>query len=768
MFKVSPLKKVFLAVFGSSIAFSSMANIVSGTIQDNVGEPIVGAKITLEGSANTVYSDENGHYVLTLSEREQQNHAHIHVHSTSHQHTDKDLGQINEDETLNFSLTPVYIENIVVKATILETSLIESITPISILDADELRKRQAATLGETLKLTPGVHSSYFAGVAASPIIRGNDGPRVQIVQNGLNAGDVSRIGPDHAVATDTSSATQIEILRGPATLQYGSGAIGGVVNVVDNRIPTEVPTELEGEAELRFGDVNNERFGKIDLNIGTGNVAFHLDASTRETDDIEVPGFAKSEPGEDDVSGIIESSSVSTDSITAGLSYIKDTGFIGFSAQRINNFYGVPGEEEGISIDAHTNRYQLAGKYYSPIKGISEISFNSAYTDYEHTELEGDEIGTLFTNKGVEARLDFKIEDIGGWHGVVGTQFSDFETNAVGEEAFVPKTDSTQAAIFILEEKKIKDVTVQLGGRFEHVEYEAADFAVTQQFSQGSDPEATIDFSFSDYDYDVFSLSAGTNWHYTKEQSLAVSLSYSRRAPSAQELFSGGLHIATSTYELGLAFDLDENGVLSSELGDATEEVSKNIDVTWRQFSESFNITTSVYYTDVDDYIFQRDTGFEIVGEEADETFPVLVFEQSDAKLYGFEFDINYKLNDQWRINAFGDYTRAKLSSEDVPRIPPLRIGSSVNYVWNNWEADAEVIWYNNQTDTAELETATDGYTLLNAGVSYETHVAGVDWRVFARIDNITDEEARVHSSFLKDIAPLPGRNLQIGIRTYF
>ncbi len=768
MFNVGRLASVVCLALGSTVPFLSMATTVSGIVQDDAGKPVAGAKVTLEGSSNTVYSDESGRYSLTLSERDATKHAHLHVHSTKHAHADKDLGLINTDESLNFSLTPVYVENIIVKATRLETSVIEAITPLTVLSGEELRKRQAATLGETLKLTPGVHSTYFAGVAASPIIRGNDGPRVQIVQNGLNVGDVSRIGPDHAVATDTSSATQVEILRGPATLQYGSGAIGGVVNVVDNRILEEVPTELEGEAELRFSDVNNERFGKIEINAGADKFAFHLDASTRETDDIEVPDFARTEPGEDDVEGIIESSSVSTDAITAGVSYIEERGFIGFSAQRINNFYGVPGEEEGISIDAHTNRYQLAGKYYTPIKGISEVSFTGAYTDYEHTELEGDEIGTLFTNEGVELRLDLELEDIAGWHGVLGTQYSDFDTNAVGEEAFVPRTDSKQVALFIIEEKKIKDVTVQFGGRIEHVEYDAADFDVAQNLGVNGDAEDRATFSFPEYDYDTFSLSAGSNWHYSKQESLAVSLSYSQRAPSAQELLSGGIHIATGTYELGLAFDLDENGILSDELSDATEEVSKNIDITWRHFSEKFNFTTSVYYSDVDDYIFQRDTGFELAGEEGDETFPVLVFEQSDAELYGFEFDARYKLTDQWEVKAFGDFTRAKLSNEDVPRIPPLRLGSSVDYFWNNWEADVEVIWYDDQTDTAELETATDGYTLVNAGVSYQTSYAGADWRIFARIENLTDEEARVHTSFLKDQAPLPGRNLQIGIRTYF
>jgi len=768
MFNISPLSKVALAVFGSTMAFSSFANVVSGTVQDNAGTPVAGAKITLEGSSNTVYSDENGRYQLTLSARDLTKHAHIHVHSTNHEHTDQDLGLINADQTVNFSLSSVFVENIIVKATRLETSVIEAITPLTVLSGEELRKRQAATLGETLKLTPGVHSTYFAGVAASPIIRGNDGPRVQLVQNGLNVGDVSRIGPDHAIATDTSSATQIEVLRGPATLQYGSGAIGGVVNVVDNRILEEVPTELEGEAELRFSDVNNERFAKVELNAGADKFAFHLDASTRETDDIEIPDFARTEASEDDIKGVIESSSVSTDGITAGLSYIDERGFVGFSAQRINNFYGVPGEEEGISIDSHTNRYQLSGKYYTPIKGISEASFTGAYTDYEHTELEGDEIGTLFTNKGVELRLDLELEDIAGWHGIVGTQYSNFDTNAVGEEAFVPKTDSEQFALFLIEKKKINDVTVQFGGRIEQVEYQAAEFDILQDLSGNGDEEQVIAFNFPDYDYDTFSLSAGSNWHYSSQESIAVSLSYSQRAPSAQELLSGGTHIATGTYELGLAFDLDENGVLSESLGDATEEVSTNIDVTWRHFSEKLNVSASVYYSDVDDYIFQRDTGFEIAGEEGDETFPVLIFEQSDAQLYGFEFDVNYKLNDQWELKTFGDFTRAKISSEDLPRIPPLRIGSSVNYFWNNWEADVEVVWYDEQTKTAELETSTDGYTLVNAGVSYETQYAGTDWRIFARIENITDEEARVNTSFLKDQAPLPGRNLQIGIRTYF
>ena len=230
-----------------------LATTISGKVTDPAGNPVAGAEVKIEGTRRVAMTDENGVYRF---EDVAQPHVHLHVFSPQFIHGDNDLGDIQGDQTVNFILSPASVENIVVTATALNSSVLESVTPVTVISADKLRKIEAPTLGETLKNTAGVHSTYFGPVSSSPIIRGNDGPRVKIVQNGLDVSDVSRVGPDHNVASSTASATQIEVLRGPATLQYGSGAIGGVVNIVDKRIPQYHVDGVEGEAEVSYSTVN--------------------------------------------------------------------------------------------------------------------------------------------------------------------------------------------------------------------------------------------------------------------------------------------------------------------------------------------------------------------------------------------------------------------------------------------------------------------------------------------------------------------------------
>ncbi|WP_100643776.1 TonB-dependent receptor [Alteromonas facilis] len=809
------------AVIGTGVPSLAYATVLQGQVTDVNGQPVSGATIKIEGTSRVVFTDEQGNYSVDLTERELASHLHVHVYSANHLHGDNDLGYINADTTVNFSLKPVVFENVLVTANLLETSVLESITPVTVLGEKTLRKRQSATLGETLKFTPGVHSTYYAGVAASPVIRGNDGPRVKIVQNGLDVSDVSRIGPDHAVASDASSATQVEVLRGPATLQYGSGAIGGVVNIVDNRIPDYVPVGVDGEAEMRYATVNDEKFAKVDMTTGSGNWAFHLDAFTRETGDIDIPGFAEIEPEEDSPEGIIEGSAVDTDNVVAGFSYVGDAGFFGMSYQQMNNFYGVPGhahehgheeeheedehaeeehaEEARVNIDAQLDRYQWVGKWFSPVAGITSVEFMGAYSEYQHAEIEGDELGTQFANDTLEGRIDIRHADIAGWHGVFGLQYANSDYAAFGEEAYTPPVETDAYSLFVIEEKRIEDFTFQLGARVERTEYSASDVDIDiaiadvdhadheheDEHEEGHDEH----FVFAPYSFTSVSASAGMNWHYSDSSALAVSISHSERAPSQQEMFSGGLHLASRTYELGLVFDLHEDGDLSTELEHPVEEVSHNIDITWRQFHEDWGFSASVFYSDVSDYIYQADTGLSFADaheedihdedvhedelhedehDEHDEGYPILVFKQGDATLYGFEFEGHLDMTDTLRLSAFGDYIRAKLDSDDLPRIPPLRLGASLDYQWQDVNADFEVVWYDAQDNTAAFETATDGYTLVNAGVNYSLYAYDTEWQIFARAENITDEEARVHTSFLKDQAPLPGRNFQIGVRTYF
>ncbi len=756
----------------AALALSCQAHAakVTGVIKDTNGKAVEGAVVTVKGSNARSVTDENGRYQL---DNVGDGHLHMHVVSSRHIHGDKEFDDFSGDRTVDFVLKASSIENIVITANSLQSSVLESVTPVNVLAGDELRKRQAPTLGETLKSTPGINSSYFGPVASSPIIRGNDGPRVKITQNSLDVSDASRVGVDHNVGVDAGTATQIEVLRGPATLQYGSGAIGGVVNVVDNRIPRTLTDGIEGEAELRHETASDEKFSKIDLNASAGKVAFHIDAFNRETNDVEIPGFAESEPDEGEEPGTLESSSINATSVTAGLSYIGDRGYIGFSVQQLDNLYGIPGhheeeegeeeeeeEEEGVNLDVDSTRYQLAGELLRPFEGINNIKLAVGYTDYEHVELEGDEIGTLFANETTELRLSAEHESIGGWHGTFGLNASTVNFLAVGDEAFTPPSDTETFALYLVEEKRVGDVTWKVGGRIERNELSADPFGVPLA---GFEEAVTIDLP--DLDFTSVSLSGGFNWEYKEGYSFAINLSRSERAPTQQELFSAGEHVATQTFDLGAFFTTDANGDIILSGAGIEEEVANNIDVTLRKFSGNWGYTFTAFYNQVDDYLFQADSGFLF---EDDEDLPIQNFRQEDADLFGFEAQVSYQINEIFSFTAFSDFIRADVDSGDLPRIPPLRIGGELAFVYQGWDGDIGVTWYDDQDRVAEFETETDGYTLLEAGLNYTWETQSTDWIFFARGTNLTDEEARVHTSFLVDLAPLPGRGFTMGVRAQF
>ena len=814
------------AVFMAFTAQDAAATTIKGKVTNEAGEAVAGAEVRIEGSKQVTYTDAQGNYEF---KGVQVPHVHLHVYSPDYVHGDNDLGDINSDQVADFVLTPVSVENIVVTASVLGSSVLESVTPVSVIDEYKLRKIQAETLGETLKNTPGVHSTYFGPVASSPVIRGNDGPRVKIVQNGLDVSDVSRIGPDHNVAANSTSATQVEVLRGPATLQYGSGAIGGVVNVVDNRIPREVPTTLEGDVEANYATVNDGKFGRFNLNGGQNNIAFHVDGFKRKTDNADIPGYASVSPDADEQSGTLENSQMDTTNITAGLSLVDEQGYFGFAVEKLDNLYGVPGhshaheeahegeteeehaehaeedEDAGTQLDVDMTRYQAAGEWYSPFKGISSVKFGAAYTDYEHVEIEDGQVGTRFTNQGSDIRLAATHADIDAWHGVFGVQYHNSDYTAEGEEAYTPPTETESMALFLVEQKKFGSVILELGGRLERTTYNAdsIDFELeVAEFSEEHEEdhhdeeghedehheeaheEHELAFNFDEYAFTSSSLSAGLNWEYIPGYSVALTLSRNERAPSMQELFSAGQHLATQTFEVGLVYDMDEAGEVSENLRSVKEEVSNNIDLTFRKFSGDSGYTLSFFYNQADDYIYQSATGLtalshaheeeedgvdeiEAHDEHAEEGTPVYYFNQDDATIYGMEAEGFVDLNLNWRISVFGDYIRAKIDADNLPRIPPLRLGSTISYEGEALSSALSVVWYDDQTKTTEYETSTEGYTLVNASVDYRLSDTQ-DWTVYVRANNLFDKEARVHTSFLKDQTPLPGRNFTLGTRFSF
>lgn len=691
------------------------------------------------------------------------------------------------------------IETLIITANPIGRSVLESATPVTILGGEALDNSQAATLGETLKGVPGVNSTYFGPVASSPIIRGLDGPRVKVLQNGLDTSDASRVGPDHVTTVEASTATQIEVMRGPATLLYGSGAIGGVVNVVDNRLPRERQDEITGEVAASHDSVSNEKTVSGDINGGVGNFAWHADGFTRKSDDYEIPDEA-SEPGSDSV-GTLENSAIDASGGTVGLGWIGDDVNVAFSYARLDSEYGIPGheheedeiseqdhEEESVFARLKQNRYQSRVDWQNIDGLFTQVHWLSAYTDYEHSEIEDGAVGTTFSNEAKESRLWAKHRALNGWEGVVGVHYSATDFSALGEEAFTPSTKSTSSAVFILEEKKVGPLLWQLGARLEHIKHQP-----DNSFFATDDADTQSDILFANESYNANSVSAGVVYTLDDKNSLAFNYARSERAPSAAEIFSNGLHISTSTFEVGAGFDiqLDEDGYELVQSSKTVEnEVSNNVDLTYHYQGDAVSANISLFYNDINNYLYEQDSGLNseqlhvhsdgdgdaLDAEHAhDESSPVFIFRQQDAVLYGFEAQLDWHLNDNLRIESFTDYTRALFDepaseegNRNAPRIPAMRLGMQLHWETDDWHAELGATHYAKQDKFAAYETQTDGYTLVSAAMNYYTTVADSDVTLFIKGNNLTDRVARVHSSFLKDVAPLPGRSIVLGTRVNF
>jgi iron complex outermembrane receptor protein len=673
------------------------------------------------------------------------------------------------------------IETLIITSSPIQRTILESATPVSILSGEELDQHQAATLGDTLKSVPGVHSSYYGPVASSPIIRGLDGPRVKVVQNGLGASDASRVGPDHQVSTETSTASQIEVLRGPATLLYGSGAIGGVVNVVDNRLPLERQEGLSGEVFAQYDDVSNGKTVSTDLNAGSGDFAFHIDAYKRKTDDYDIP--VPADIDEEGGSSTLTNSAIDASGYNLGAGWITDDTRAAFAYGHMDSEYGLP-TEDGVYIKLDQNRYQGVIDWNNLDGFIKSIHSKNAYTDYEHSEIEGDEIGTTFKNESIESRLWAEHTPIDGWKGIVGVHYNKSDFSAIGEEAFTPPTKTDSIAAFIMEEKETGPFLWQLGSRIEQLTHNVDNEFFSELSSSNS-------VAFNNKNYNVASGSAGVVWSLNDKHSLAFNYAYSQRAPSASEMYSYGPHIGSGTYEVGGEFEIDEEAGLYTVVqteADMDKEKSNNLDVTYRYNSDTWNASLSVFNNQIDNYIFEDYTGLVVSGgelitvedydnlvdsfgegEEETDGLPVIVFAQQDAHLYGYEAQVDWHFSDDWRLEVFSDYTRAKLDEGgNVPRTPPMRVGSSIHYEYGNWHTEVEVIRNDKQDKVADNETETEGYTMLSASANYYLDLGGVDMTIYLKGENLTDQEGRVHSSYIKDEVPLPGRSISLGIRARF
>lgn len=642
----------------------------------------------------------------------------------------------------------------------------------SVLAGDDLLAAGAATLGETLQSTPGVSSASFGPGVGSPVIRGQSGNRVKVLSNSTGMADASAVSADHANAVEPLLAEKIEIIRGPATLLYGNGAIGGVVNIIDNRIPTRRAPDTTGAIEQRH-DTNadqNTTVAKIDT--GAGDWALHVGGVYRERNDVRIDGAAVRESGHHDedeaeheepsVTGYIPNTAALNKSLTIGNSWVTDSGYAGIAVNRFENRYGIPpgahpheeGEEheeegeENLLIDMKQTRVDAKTGWTLQQDFWNGIEVQLGYSDYEHSEIENGATGTRFTNDALETRIEATHHFSDAWHGVVGFQGSSREFAAVGEEAFMPETDGNTAGIFTVQTYKQGAWTFDAGLRAERSRLK---------------PEGDCD-----RDDTSVSASVGSVWRFLHATDMTLSLSQSQRSPSLEEYFS---NVDTQACAAKTLDQLPVAHVASQriEIGDPEldNETASNVEWGIRQRHGRITGSFSVFYNDVHDFIYLDDSNTFV-----DET-QVAFYRQQAAVFKGAEFEITWHSSTKdvahWELGLFGDAVRAEFNEGDwVPRTPPQRLGAEIGFVAALWSARLRWTEAADQNRAAANETTTDGYSLVTLYADYHLPVAEDELTLFIKGNNLLDEEIRLSTSYIRDLAPDAGRGIEAGVRYLF
>lgn len=656
-----------------------------------------------------------------------------------------------------------------------------------VLGPDEIQRDLDGQLGEVLVKVPGVAATSFTPGASRPILRGQDGERVRVLIDGIGTADVGNTSADHATTIDPITTERIEILRGPTALLFGSQALGGVVNVIDRRIPLDVPEDgfdLEGLAAI--DSVSNLRSGGATLEAALGeSIVLSMGGSYRETNDLEIPGFQLSddlradllgdadeeeEEGEfeeaeelreaADQEGFIPNSFTESWTAHGGVGFFFGESSFGASVSYFETDYGVIGnpegghhheeeeggeggeeeeeeeEEEIVTIGLEQLRIDFRGDIVLGDGFLSRLKLRAGYSDYTHTEFEGPEVGTVFETETFEARAEL-IQSGGG---IIGVQFVSRDFSAIGAEAFVPPNETTQFSIFTAQEFDLGGLQFEAAGRYENVSVDSDVVGVDRSFDLLSGAVSLV-------------VPAGENVR------AGITGSRSERAPAGEELFANGPHIATQTFEIG-DVDLDV-------------EAAWGIEAFLRGDFGAGSFGVSVFYQSIENFIFLNAT------DEEEDELPVFEFLQEDAGFFGFEADLVLPLieNDDFTLTTDlrASYVSADLSDDGVmatggnlPRIPPVSLLGALEGEFQNFNIRGEVQWFGEQNQVTEFEAPTDAFAFVNLYASFKP-IAGNDKFVLQIAgENLFDTEGRRHSSFTKEFAPLPGRNLTLSARFGF
>lgn len=661
-----------------------------------------------------------------------------------------------------FANQPVELKPSTISVSPLAQSTINMTSASEVLEGNDLTLARQATIGETVAELPGVWGSSFGAGASRPVIRGMDAGRVKVLSNGVDVLDASTMSADHAVTVEPIFAQRIEVLKGPATLLYGGGAIGGVVNVVDTKIATELPQKGYAlDLQWQGDTVAHQNTVAVGTTLAHGPFALRVEGLKRDSNAYRIPA-RDHETHQRKQQGAYND----TNTYSIGASWITDNGYTGVAFSRQANEYGLLAHEHGHChthgsgatlhwhcgshghapghdhdhdehgtpyIDMLQKRWDLRSEYENPFNGFERIRFALAHTDYQHKEIEGSEVATQIENKATEARLELTHAPIAGWRGVIGGQIQRRDFDNWGEEAYVPATLTKNQAVFILEEYETGNWRYELGARHE---WQSID--VRHKQAKNTSHNGT-------------SLSAGAVWQFMPEYALATSISRSQRLPVADELYAFGPHAASRTIEMG-------NAKLN-------KETSHNIDLTLRKTHGFATFSVSVYHNRINDYIYAADTG-----ARPGAGYRVIQYRQQDAVFNGIEGELNLALSEASNVTFWGDHVRGKLKHEgNLARIPADRVGLRFKQaITDHLAGQLSYTRVQQQNKLADFENKTKGYNLLGAALTYQDTTDAFNYELFLRGDNLLNSKAREHTSWIKDQVLLPGRNLTAGVKVSF
>ena len=645
------------------------------------------------------------------------------------------------------------------------------LSPNKILAGDELQNKLAGTLGATLANELGVSATGYGAGASRPVMRGLEGARVQILQNGLSVGDVSSISADHAVANPIQNAHQIEILRGASALVYGSGSSGGLVNVVNDRIVTSMPDMVSGAINTNYETVNQGKTANIEVDAPAGPLALHFDSAVSNSNNYQIPGYAEqggpnanwsinpNQPVNVPYSGKLPFSYSNQNSLGLGATYIRTDGYTGVSLERMNHNYGIPTYEGGF-IQQSQNRYDFSHQTNDPFDGFSSIKVSAANTNYQHTEFTNTGVAaTQWNNTATEARVEMMHKEFLGSKGVIGAQVNGATLNATdlssNNYAIVPQTKSNSSALFWVEEGRYGPVKTSLGARYS---YAGQNPNLATQFPSPSSQGVPSSYgppTLQNRQFNLMSYSAGGMLDVARGYGLGLSYTVSQRAPTPQELYSYGPHDSTATFDIGNA--------------NLATETSHNVEISFQKTLGLFRSKASLYRNQFSNYIY----GFYTGAYSTVNNFSVVQASQASANIKGAEGELTYN----WNQNGvggrvFGDISQGSFNAGgNLPLQPAPRLGSELAYQRDGWLTSATYIYSYQQNRLATWEVGpTPSYNLVNANLSYTERVGKINWTGYVMLKNLLNEEIRYATSpmAVRLYAPQPGRSLMVGVRAAF